>query len=227
MVWQLIVNLHFVRQLLVTVVRATFRFHDTTPQGKWYTISIFKSSPDSETQGRMTNRFGKVRFNFQSLMISDGVRFWKDMATIDSSLAGSLQSVNSSLASFFAAIITVALVWFYFQLGKSSNKGVPDSVVFPYFLVAAFFIGFAYYELAIGYLNTGRDLRRMESNTRSPIFSDFGEVLEGIVTVRAFSAEKRFLNNVFVKIDVTTKVGFFHSMSFSSSYLSLVFPDVV
>ena len=46
----------------------------------------------------------------------------------------------------------------------------------------------------------------MESNTRSPIFSDFGEVLEGIVTVRAFSAEKRFLNNVFVKISITTKV---------------------
>ena len=76
----------------------------------------------------------------------------------------------------------------------------------------AFFIGFAYRELAIGYLNTGRDLRRMESNTRSPIFSDFGEILEGIVTVRAFSAEKRFLNNVFVKIDTTTKVeSFFYS----------------
>ena len=80
----------------------------------------------------------------------------------------------------------------------------------------AFFIGFAYWELAIGYLNTGRDLRRMESNARSPIFSDFGEMLEGIVTVRAFSAEKRFLNNVFVKIDVTNKVGFFYSMLFSN-----------
>ncbi|KAF8977755.1 hypothetical protein BDQ17DRAFT_1266292 [Cyathus striatus] len=57
----------------------------------------------------------------------------------------------------------------------------------------AFFIGLAYRELAIGYLNTGRDLRRMESNSRSPIFSDFGELLEGIVTVRAFSAERRFL----------------------------------
>lgn len=34
------------RQLLVTVVRATFRFHDTTPQG------------------RMLNRFGKVHFCF-------------------------------------------------------------------------------------------------------------------------------------------------------------------
>ena len=82
----------------------------------------------------------------------------------------------------------------------------------------AFIIGFAYRELAIGYLNTGRDLRRMESNTRSPIFSDFGEILEGIVTVRAFSAEKRFLNNVFVKIDITTKVEFFCSVPFSSNY---------
>ena len=61
----------------------------------------------------------------------------------------------------------------------------------------------------------------MESNTRSPIFSDFGEILEGIVTVRAFSAEKRFLNNVFVKIDITTKVGFFYSLPFSCNYESL------
>ncbi|KAF9007209.1 multidrug resistance-associated ABC transporter [Cyathus striatus] len=139
------------KQLLLTVVRATFRFHDTTPQG------------------RMMNRFGK------------------DIETIDSSLAGSLQAVNSSLAGFFAAILTVA-------------------VVFPYFLIPAFFIGLAYRELAIGYLNTGRDLRRMESNSRSPIFSDFGELLEGIVTVRAFSAERRFLNNLHLKIDNTTKM---------------------
>jgi ABC-type multidrug transport system fused ATPase/permease subunit len=78
--------------------------------------------------------------------------------------------------------------------------------VFPWFLLPACFIGFAYRELAIGYLNTGRDLRRMESNTRSPIFSDFGELLEGIVTVRAFSAEKRFLDNLHRKVDTTTKV---------------------
>jgi hypothetical protein len=63
-----------------------------------------------------------------------------------------------------------------------------------------------YRQLAIGYLNTGRDLRRMESNSRSPIFSDFGELLEGVVTVRAFSAERRFLDNLHLRIDVTTKV---------------------
>jgi hypothetical protein len=46
----------------------------------------------------------------------------------------------------------------------------------------------------------------MESNTRSPIYSDFAKLLEGIVTVRAFSAERRFLDNLHLKIDVTTKV---------------------
>jgi ABC-type multidrug transport system fused ATPase/permease subunit len=67
---------------------------------------------------------------------------------------------------------------------------------FPLFLIPAFFIGMLYRQLAIGYLNTGRDLRRMESNSRSPIFSGFGEMLEGLVTVRAFSAERQFLDGL-------------------------------
>ncbi|KAF9533294.1 hypothetical protein CPB83DRAFT_880389 [Crepidotus variabilis] len=139
------------RQLLIAVVRATFRFHDITPQG------------------RMMNRFGK------------------DIEVIDKTLVSSLQAVNTSLAGFFSAGITIV-------------------VVFPYFLIPAAFMSVAYRELALGYLNTGRDLRRMESNTRSPIFSHFGELLEGIVTVRAFSAEKRFLDDLHSKIDVTSKM---------------------
>lgn len=78
--------------------------------------------------------------------------------------------------------------------------------MFPLFLVPATALGFVYRELGLGYLSTGRDLRRMESNSRSPIFSDFGELLEGIVTVRAFSAERRFLDNLHKKIDMTTRV---------------------
>ena len=81
-------------------------------------------------------------------------------------------------------------------------------MIFPLFFLPASIIGFVYRKLAIGYLNTGRDLRRMESNSRSPIFSGFGELLEGIVTVRAFSAEKRFLDGLHTKIDLTTRVSF-------------------
>ncbi|KAJ7725658.1 hypothetical protein DFH07DRAFT_716715, partial [Mycena maculata] len=56
------------------------------------------------------------------------------------------------------------------------------------------------------YLSTGRDLRRIEANLRSPIYSDFGELLQGIVTVRAFSAERRFLDNLHVRVDLFTKM---------------------
>jgi ABC-type multidrug transport system fused ATPase/permease subunit len=62
-----------------------------------------------------------------------------------------------------------------------------------------------YWKLSSGYLDAGRDLRRMESTTRSPIFATFGETLEGIVTVRAFSAEGRFLDSLHSRIDETTK----------------------
>ena len=46
----------------------------------------------------------------------------------------------------------------------------------------------------------------MESITRSPIFANFSELLEGIVTVRAFSAEKQFMDGLHGKIDLTTQV---------------------
>ncbi|KZP20510.1 hypothetical protein FIBSPDRAFT_932199 [Athelia psychrophila] len=139
------------KRLLTTVVHATMRWHDTTPQG------------------RMLNRFSK------------------DIETIDTSLARSLQSVNSSLAVFFAAIATIT----YF---------------FPLFLIPAFFLGFVYQRLGVAYLRSGRSLRRMESNTRSPVFSGFGEMLDGLVTVRAFSAERRFLNDLHGKLDNTVKM---------------------
>ncbi|KAI0317356.1 ABC transporter type 1, transmembrane domain-containing protein [Amylostereum chailletii] len=145
-------------KLLTSVVRATMRWYDTTPEG------------------RILNRFSK------------------DVETVDSSLASSLQSVNSSFATFIASVLTIAFV-------------------FPVFLVPAFIISLAYRFLAIGYLNTGRDLRRMESNTRSLVFSGFGELLEGIVTVRAFSAEQRFLDAFHGKVDLTNRMWYFFWMT--------------
>ncbi|KAI0752843.1 multidrug resistance-associated ABC transporter [Daedaleopsis nitida] len=138
-------------KLLRSVVRATMRWHDVTPQG------------------RMLNRFSK------------------DVETVDSSLASTLQQVNQSLALFAISMLTVIFV-------------------FPLFVFPAAVLGFFYRRAAIAYLNTGRDLRRMESNTRSPIFANFSELLEGIVTVRAFSAEERFLNDLYKKVDTTTQM---------------------
>ena len=113
---------------------------------------------------------------------------------------GSMQLVNSSLASFFTSMIVVV-------------------AVFPPFVIPGIIIGYIYYVFGIAYLNTGRDLRRMESTTRSPVFSGFGELLEGIVTVRAFAAEHRFMNNLYTKIDVTLRM--FYSFWMTNRWLLL------
>ncbi|KAG9123240.1 hypothetical protein FRC07_000064, partial [Ceratobasidium sp. 392] len=112
-------------------------------------------------------------------------RMSRDMTIVDTSLSWSLRNCSHWLATFFAGVLTV-------------------SVILPPFLLPAAFIAWLYYLLALGYVRTARDLKRMESNSRSPIFSSFAELLEGIVTVRAFSAEQRFFDVLHKQIDDTT-----------------------
>jgi hypothetical protein len=44
------------------------------------------------------------------------------------------------------------------------------------------------------------------ANARSPIFSSFTDLLDGITTIRAFSAEHRFLDELHEQIDLMTQV---------------------
>jgi hypothetical protein len=115
------------KRLLLGVVRATMRWHVSCylvsllllhlltalsghhsarsvvlPQALEITKAIIYL-----TTGRMLNRFGKVT-KFLILTIYRYADNMKDVMTIDSSLAGSMQAVNGSLATFFAAILTVA-----------------------------------------------------------------------------------------------------------------------
>ncbi|KAF7342065.1 ATP-dependent bile acid permease [Mycena venus] len=114
-------------------------------------------------------------------------RMGKDMSTVDEHLSFSMYNFSHILVGLIVGILTIA-------------------VVFPFFLIPGSLLSFAYYKLSVGYLHSSRDLRRMEANTRSPIFTGFSELLEGIVTVRAFGVEKRFLDGMFDKVDLTTRM---------------------
>jgi hypothetical protein len=52
----------------------------------------------------------------------------------------------------------------------------------PFFIVPAVVIAYIHLWFARGYVSASRDLRRIESNTRSPIISSFSELVVGIVT---------------------------------------------
>lgn len=93
-----------------------------------------------------------------------------------------------------------------------TNVGV-IVVVSPRFIPPAVLIIFLYARYALMFVKTSRDLRRLESNARSPIFSKFGETLQGIVTVRAFGGERRFLKGLWDSVDRMQAVAYSSAMS--------------
>merc|ERR1719204_745640 len=106
-------------------------------------------------------------------------RFGKDVDVCDNTLPGSLQSWLSTLFSFIGTIITV--IWTFILVI------LPVGVVF--FFVQRF------------YVSTSRQLKRLESISRSPIYSHFGESLQGSSTIRAFGMEKEFINQSQALVD--------------------------
>lgn len=55
------------------------------------------------------------------------------------------------------------------------------------------------------YVATSRQLRRLDSVSRSPIYSHFGETVSGLSVIRAYRHQDRFLKHNEVTIDENLK----------------------
>ncbi|XP_013102325.2 multidrug resistance-associated protein 1 isoform X3 [Stomoxys calcitrans] len=109
-------------------------------------------------------------------------RFAKDMDTVDNVLPLNIRVV---LMQAYAVLATIVVI----------------SLSTPIFLAVIVPIAFLYYFAQRFYVATSRQLMRLESVSRSPIYSHFGETVTGVSTIRAYSVQDRFIDESDNKVD--------------------------
>ncbi|KAJ3075759.1 hypothetical protein HDU98_006997 [Podochytrium sp. JEL0797] len=100
-------------------------------------------------------------------------RFSRDVDAIDNNLAFSFRQLISQIAITLSTFIVMcySLPWFTIPV-------IPAMAI--------------YYYISIVYRTTARELKRLDSTSKSPLYANFGETLIGIATIRAYGDELRF-----------------------------------
>ncbi|QQP36454.1 ATP-binding cassette transporter sub-family C member 9, partial [Caligus rogercresseyi] len=87
-----------------------------------------------------------------------------------------------------------------YMLGRSGRESHSE----PLFLIFALPMITIYWWLQHFYRRSSRELQRLDSITRAPVLSHFADTLSGLITVRAFGEENRFINELCEKVDTNT-----------------------
>lgn len=109
-------------------------------------------------------------------------RLTSDIGVVDGNISEQFQIIAFQVITWISSIVVIASV-------------TPTFLVFSFILTGAFIIIF------LRFLSTSQSLRRLEMVSLSPLISNFGELLHGLTTVRAFHAEERFQNRVIGVVD--------------------------
>ncbi|XP_071617431.1 multidrug resistance-associated protein 1 isoform X5 [Heliangelus exortis] len=113
-------------------------------------------------------------------------RFSKELDTIDSTIPPIIKMFMGSTFNVIGACIIILLA-----------TPIAAVIIPPLGLVYLFVQRF--------YVATSRQLKRLESVSRSPVYSHFNETLLGVSVIRAFEEQKRFIKQNDIKVDENQK----------------------
>ncbi|KNE65845.1 hypothetical protein AMAG_09813 [Allomyces macrogynus ATCC 38327] len=83
------------------------------------------------------------------------------------------------------------------------------TVILPAFIIFVLPVVFMYRSISQHYLATSRELKRIESTTRSPIYSCFEETAAGTSVIRAFHKHAQFMTRVHKTVDTYHRAFFY------------------
>uniref|UniRef100_A0A3P8TFX2 Multidrug resistance-associated protein 4 n=1 Tax=Amphiprion percula TaxID=161767 RepID=A0A3P8TFX2_AMPPE len=99
-------------------------------------------------------------------------RFSKDISQVDS-------------------LLPITFVDFYQLILQNAGVVAVATAIIPLVLIPVGVLLIIFLYLRRFYLSTSRDIKRLESTTRSPVFSHLSSSLQGLWTIRAFRAQER------------------------------------
>ncbi len=109
-------------------------------------------------------------------------RLTSDIGVVDGDISQQFQLIAFLIITWISSVLVIASV-------------TPVFLAFTILLTASFVFTFLHF------LPTSQSLRRLEMVSLSPLISNFGELLHGLTTVRAFHAEPRFQDRVIAVVD--------------------------
>ncbi|CAA7404918.1 unnamed protein product [Spirodela intermedia] len=99
-------------------------------------------------------------------------RFAKDLSDIDRNVAVFVNMFLGQVSQLFSTFVLIGIV-----------STVSLWAIMP--LIILFYAAYLYYQ------STSREVKRLDSITRSPVYAQFGEALNGLSTIRAYKAYDR------------------------------------
>ncbi|KAF2481208.1 putative ABC transporter [Neohortaea acidophila] len=118
-------------------------------------------------------------------------RMTSDIGVIDGNISMQLHTVVWLGISWITALITVGAV-------------TPSFLAFTALLTLAFVMIF------LRFIPTSQSLRRLEMVSLTPLMSNFGALLQGLTTVRAFRVQQQFQDRVVRVVDTFQKMDHFY-----------------
>ena len=109
-------------------------------------------------------------------------RVSKDIYTVDKTLPGVFASFLSSLFSVVATLVVI-------------------SISSAWFLLIVVVLAFYYVYEGRFYVRSSREIKRLDSISRSPIYANFGETLDGTAVIRAYQKQAQFIAKNYALLD--------------------------
>ena len=121
-------------------------------------------------------------------------RISKDIYTVDKTLPNVFDSFLSCLFSVLATLVVIV-------------------VAMPVFIVVIIPLVFYYLYEGQFYMKSSREIKRLDSISRSPIYANFGETLDGTPVIRAYQKQQQFIEKNYQLLDLNQRAYFIISSS--------------